>query len=202
MDWDLWCRLARAGLRAHYEPTLVAAVREYDETKTKSGGLRRWQEILKVNWRHHTARLPTASVSFAVGLLEDQPALSRAIAFGRRLKHRFVPRDPVRPLYGLLHRSSFALARARIAVPLVGRKPRMLRLSLGAVPDVPEQEVAVRISGELVGSVRLTPEIPACVGELPLPASVGAILDVELEAEHPGRADGVCYSLRQVTFAG
>lgn len=44
MDWDLWIRLAAVS-EVKYTPYLLACSREYDETKTSTGGKERFKEI-------------------------------------------------------------------------------------------------------------------------------------------------------------
>lgn len=48
MDWDLWCRLNRAGARFQYLHELLAAVRYYPGTKTLSRDLIRYEEIWRI----------------------------------------------------------------------------------------------------------------------------------------------------------
>jgi glycosyltransferase involved in cell wall biosynthesis len=52
MDYDLWCRFAKAGMKFEFIPMVIAANREYGKTKTKSGGKQRMKEIWKC-WRTH-----------------------------------------------------------------------------------------------------------------------------------------------------
>jgi glycosyltransferase involved in cell wall biosynthesis len=45
MDWNLWCRLYKAGARFRYLPRPLSAVRMYPETKTASRSRERYGEI-------------------------------------------------------------------------------------------------------------------------------------------------------------
>lgn len=67
MDWDLWCRFARGGLRFRRLDEVMAAARFYPATKTSSGGLSRVREILSVNRRYQTDRLPWGAMSHLYG---------------------------------------------------------------------------------------------------------------------------------------
>lgn len=64
MDWDLWCRFAKADAQVKYLPKILAANRDYPESKTKSGGLRRLKEIWRLQKRHITGFWPHAFWGF------------------------------------------------------------------------------------------------------------------------------------------
>jgi glycosyltransferase involved in cell wall biosynthesis len=70
MDWDLWCKLVVSGGQVHFEPTLIAANRDYGETKTNVGGGRRIVEIHRVVKRHRTSLYPHAILSYWLGMLK------------------------------------------------------------------------------------------------------------------------------------
>ncbi len=72
MDWDLWCKLVVAGGQVHFEPALIAANRDYGETKTNVGGGRRILEIHHVVKRHRTTLYPHAILSYWVGMLKGR----------------------------------------------------------------------------------------------------------------------------------
>ena len=104
MDWDLWCRFAEAGCHFRYEPTLIAANRQYPQTKTLAGGSERRGEILRHNREHGTTRLPWAAASFRVG-----EAIKQSRWGGRqgwlypwvRRGKRWLRHEPQNHLYGL-----------------------------------------------------------------------------------------------------
>lgn len=58
MDWDLWCRMARAGARFMRIREVLAAARLHSEAKTQSGGFRRTRELCRVNMRHAAFGIP------------------------------------------------------------------------------------------------------------------------------------------------
>ena len=58
MDWDLWCRLARARKRFWFLPEVLSGARLHPGAKTARGGLRRWLELTRVNLKHATLPLP------------------------------------------------------------------------------------------------------------------------------------------------
>ena len=65
MDWDLWCRLSAIGAKFQYLPEVLAAVRYYPETKTLSGGKRRYREIYRIEKKYGSRLL---RISFLGGL--------------------------------------------------------------------------------------------------------------------------------------
>lgn len=59
MDYDLWCRMARAGMKFHYDAGHhYAAARFYRETKTASGQWRRSREMRRIAARHSSRTVP------------------------------------------------------------------------------------------------------------------------------------------------
>lgn len=64
MDWDLWARFSKAGAKVKYLPRVQAANREYENTKTTSGGIKRLWEILLTNMRNMTGFWPNAFFGF------------------------------------------------------------------------------------------------------------------------------------------
>lgn len=67
MDWDLWCRMAARGARFRFLEDVLSGARHYADTKTASGGLARWREILRVNRIHRTTRIPVAAMAHLYG---------------------------------------------------------------------------------------------------------------------------------------
>lgn len=84
MDWDLWCRLAAAGCRFQMLDAVLSGARHYAGTKTGGGGLERQAELLRVNRRHKTTRVPVAA---AAHLYADvlRPRLGGLHPLARRL---------------------------------------------------------------------------------------------------------------------
>lgn len=64
MDWDLWCRLSKAGARFYYLHEVLAAVRYYPGTKTMSGGLKRYLEIWRIERKYGRRLLPLSWPGF------------------------------------------------------------------------------------------------------------------------------------------
>jgi glycosyltransferase involved in cell wall biosynthesis len=65
MDWDLFIRIGKRG-RIAYVPELLASQREYDDTKTASGGFPRFQELVRIMRRHGRRRYPPAFFAYGI----------------------------------------------------------------------------------------------------------------------------------------
>ncbi len=64
MDWDLWCRFAVSGARFLNISNILAAVRYYPETKTLSGGGKRYREIMRIERRYRRRPVPVSLIGF------------------------------------------------------------------------------------------------------------------------------------------
>ena len=165
MDWDLWCRFARAGCRFHFLDAVLSGARYYEETKTGGGGLKRQAEIFRVNRQHKTSRLPLAAAAHFYGDVV-KPRFEAFHPVARRLwravnRHRFhtpalinglaypdqVHASPVRlrfPCYAVLHSARLTLGYAGTAPPFAA-----LRAHLNDHPGEVHQEAhAVTVTWE------------------------------------------------------
>ncbi len=210
MDWDLWCRLARAGCHFHYEHALLAANREYPETKTQAGGGKRLREIFQVNMRNKTKIVPWAALAFAhqellhgkgAALARGADALLWPIRFAKR---SLMGRRSITPLYGLYHRSTEAMAEVRISLPLFGMERNCAELTLGLPVGLERQTVAVEVNGKWVGEIDIDSSRPTQVLTFPIRGSAEPRLDVVLCAATRHQIDGreVCFHLRGFRICG
>lgn len=185
MDWDLWCRMARAGGRFESVNEVWAASRIYAQTKTRAGGRRRLAEIFRVNRLHKTTWIPRAALGMTYGALVRRcwPGLDRPMgALWRFWTGQTVGRTVVE---GLAPGRRLAAPRARIRFPLfresAGARLRIIRPGPSDTPPV----VRVALNGQ-----------PAELEDRP-GAQVGAwrfaerrfVETVELEFELDARAE-------------
>jgi glycosyltransferase involved in cell wall biosynthesis len=70
MDWDLWCKLSKIG-KVYNEKSLIAANRDYDTTKTNSGGLTRLKEISRIKNRHGTTFWPHSIIAYSAAEIRN-----------------------------------------------------------------------------------------------------------------------------------
>ena len=52
MDWDLWCRFAEIQAKFYYLKEPLAVVRYYKGTKTRSGSIKRYKEIYRIERKY------------------------------------------------------------------------------------------------------------------------------------------------------
>ncbi|MCB0689071.1 MAG: glycosyltransferase [Saprospiraceae bacterium] len=131
MDWDLWCRFASIG-SVHYEQKLIAANRDYGETKTNTGGWRRLNEIRKMTNRYRTLRWPHALINYSAAEVNNKFASNTNMYlkfFGRLLSVGLSSLSPASIwhsrqhhgrtfLYGFIpHSYSMPSGRAVISIP-------------------------------------------------------------------------------------
>ncbi len=105
MDWDLFIRFGK-GSAMKYIPELLASQRQYDETKTASGGLTRFRELVGIMRRHGKKRYPPAFFCYGIDTCFNivrrrspaflLPALSRAAQAALPLWVWFVQKTLVR----------------------------------------------------------------------------------------------------------
>ena len=164
MDYDLFIKLSLRHPSAHLARP-VAAVRVYEDTKSKSGGLARYRELMGMLAPYSTRRLPPATWYFladtlqanAEGLASD-PA---APALGRRLASRVLePCEAVkRAVFARAHRH-YAEGWIESGAELLVRAPRGDALEVeGLVPwELTEgQRLWVSVNGSLATTVELAP---------------------------------------------
>jgi len=206
MDWDLWIRLACRGEVVALD-SVIAQTREYAETKTASGGFRRWRELRTIMKRHGASGWSPGAIAYGLDTLRRKwPAVfgPSTVPEQRDQEGRVLPRL-FRPLHGLVHRwivaqtgytqgffvDGWASNRAFVAVPWDGRRST-LRID-GEVP-APEShfplEIEVRAGG-IRSSTTVTGQGPFRIEiELEQTSCEPHALEVELRASRFFRASG------------
>jgi len=213
MDWDLFIRLGKRG-RMVYIPELLASQREYDDTKTASGGFARFRELVRIMRRHGRRRYPP--VFFVYGIDTCINVVRRRSGFLLPLVSR-VARAAL-PLWGwfVLHTyvrwegwyaDEWATKRARFLVRPKGDRIRIR----GSLPEISERLRGQRLQVSCNG-MRLS-EFPVPFGDfeeevlLNMP-SAGGLLEITIEAARwfvpsdEGMNDDprrLAYLLREVT---
>lgn len=66
MDWDLWIRIGKR-FRIDYIPEYLGNLREYQEAKTFSGGMTRFNELVSLMRRHGNRRFPPGYFTYGLG---------------------------------------------------------------------------------------------------------------------------------------
>lgn len=146
MDWDLWCRLARAGAKFRYLHEVLAAVRYYPGTKTLSGDSKRYREIWRIERQYGQRWLPWSWPGFYFFDLsfKEHKTVAEKITFSfltslRRMKKKvFASRDLKKQtsetLYGFHRWEPFVVGRGTIHLPWYDKR-RLRKILLQVTPD-------------------------------------------------------------------
>ena len=192
MDWDLWIRIGKR-FRVEYLPEYLAALRQYPEAKTYSGGAERFHELAALMRRHGAKRYPPAY--FIYGLETGWKSLR---SFARRVLPTMVDSPGVlsyvmNRLLGMATGRLFNHAQGYYRNGWVSQKAhfllrnpdgaRQLRLS-GSLPDVRHRlrsrTTRVRVNGHLVAPVTVSPGSFSQIIELPEDVRHSEVLEVTL----------------------
>ncbi|MGA3207363.1 MAG: glycosyltransferase family 2 protein [Syntrophales bacterium] len=146
MDWDLWCRLARAGAIFHYLPEPLAAVRYYPGTKTLSGDTGRYREIWRIERQYGHRWLPWSWAGFYFFDLsfKEHKTVAERITFSflkslRRMKkriisHRNLENQTNGTLYGFHRWEPVVVGKGTIHLPWYDKR-RLGKILLRVTPD-------------------------------------------------------------------
>jgi hypothetical protein len=193
MDWELFMRLGKR-YELLYLRKEMGCIREYGTTKTASGGLRRWRELVSVMRRHGDLRYPPGM--FVYGLDTCYPIAMRAIdrlcrgparRTGTRLQQfvtraaYYVTHRAARYSQGL-HDDGWVTPRAYLWFPHRGPGRVVLDIECPRWPELEGQRVRVR-SGTSAQMIELVPGFERYVVSVPAPPSPELPLKVELTAE-------------------
>lgn len=146
MDWDLWCRLARAGAKFRYLHEVLAAVRYYPGTKTLSGNWKRYLEIWRIEREYGRRILPSTWLNFYLfdlGFKGEKTPSEKLIftfyKFVRQIKKNlFAIKDlknqTNRTLYGFHRGDPTVAGKCIIHLPWYGPR-RLKKIRLRVAPD-------------------------------------------------------------------
>ena len=187
MDWDLFIRLGKRG-RIAYIPKLLASQREYDDTKTASGGFRRFRELVRIMRRHGRRRYPPVFFIYGIDTCFNVvrrrsafllPVISRVAQAGLPLWKWFVLHTFVR--WEGWYADQWATQTAHF---LVHRNGDRIRIR-GSLPEISQRLRGQRLQVSCNG-VHLR-EFPVAFGDfeevVPLNTSAaGELLEITIEA--------------------
>ncbi len=162
-DWEMWCRMAKNGAKFHYEPELFAVNREFEETKTSTGGDTRLLELKEINKLHKTSLLPYAYYSYTQGELRTkyphmtsivEKILTRFKIYFYRLmslpnliynNKNFDKQN----LYGINHHSPMLQKNASVSFPFY-KKEKNPYIVIVLQSTIPNQSVKTSINGKVI----------------------------------------------------
>jgi glycosyltransferase involved in cell wall biosynthesis len=187
MDWDLFIRLGKRR-RIAYIPEILASQREYEDTKTASGGFSRFRELVRIMRRHGQRRYPPVffvyGIDTCINVVRRRsafllPVLSRVATAALPLWHWFVLNTFVR--WEGWYADQWATKTTHL---LVHRNGDRIRIR-GSLPEISERLRGQRLQVSCNG-VHLR-EFPVAFGDfeevLPLnkPAA-DELLEITIEA--------------------
>lgn len=115
MDWDLWIRLA-SKYEVGYLNKVLANSREYDDTKTSTGGIKRFRELVGLMRKYGGMKYPPGFFLYAgstmVSLTEKIPMIH---FFARSLAY-IINKSVLRNL-PVVHKDGWAGRKIRLAIP-------------------------------------------------------------------------------------
>jgi glycosyltransferase involved in cell wall biosynthesis len=162
-DWEMWCRMAKHGAKFHYEPELFAVNREFEETKTSTGGEKRLQELKQINKLHMMSLLPYAYYSYSFGefrraIPHQANVFKKAIFSLIALMYRLLSLPTAwyvqkyfnrQNLYGINQHSPILQKKAFISFPYYQQKTNAY-LCIGLQSTIQGQSVTITINGSTV----------------------------------------------------
>ncbi len=188
MDWDLFIRIAKRYDLA-YVPAEMAIQREYDSTKTASGGLARFRELVGIMRRHGTLRYPPAYLCYGIDTFFNVLRRRFPEWMWKRLSRRATLLFPIWKWFVLRtlvrwegwYADDWATTTVRLLLPRTG-KHIVIRGSLPEVfASLRGQSLRVRCNGRLIADAPLPPGDFEQVVPLAEPAA-GGVVRIDLEA--------------------
>ena len=142
-DWDMWCKMARSGMKFYYLREPLAVNREYQATKTSAGGNERLKELYQIVNKHKKGLIPHAIFNYVLSDIYSRSQIwyrpfatlpLRSLAFtlrmfdlGEMLRHQVSIGD--RALYGLFPYTRLVKQHAVYYLPWYNGQPREIKLS-------------------------------------------------------------------------
>lgn len=159
-DWEMWCRMAKHGAKFHYERELFAVNREFEETKTSTGGDKRLQELKQINKLHMMSRLPYAYYSYTQGELRTKyphmtNTLEKIITRFKIYFYRLMSLPNLiynnknfdkQNLYGINHHSPMLQKNAKVSFPYY-KDEKNPYIVIVLQSTIPNQSVKINING-------------------------------------------------------
>ncbi len=190
MDWDLFIRIGKR-FRVQYLNEYLGCIREYDTTKTSTGGIRRFRELEQIIRRHAGARWVPAYFGYALdtwhsALERRRPSLLRTALQKLHAKAGAMVWPYMEASQGW-YPGGWAGPVVHLLVPNLGR-PAHLKVE-GAfrqiLPTGPELRLAITVDGRPLAEASVAPGPFELIEPLPASPAGGDALKVDLIASGP-----------------
>lgn len=154
-DWEAWCKMVQQGFKFHYLQEPLAVNREFAQTKTLSGGMKRVNELLRIVNTYKQSLIPHAyySYKYAEMLSEQDPSILFKI---RRVLTKIAAYENIinnfntwkqQHRYGLMHHSDRLAKYAKISLPWYQGAGKVL-LGLSLPWGMDKQTVRILCNGK------------------------------------------------------
>lgn len=152
-DWDAWSKMAKNGSKFHYLKELLAVNREFEETKTQSGGSKRLAELKTIILKNKESIWPHAYYSYAFAeesmKEKSQQNIFKKI-FYKLASYKGVVYNQIhwndRHLYGTNHHSSMLRKEAFISFPFYHTDAKYFAISLTIPHQLDSQSFVLNIN--------------------------------------------------------
>lgn len=150
-DWDLWCKMAKKGFRFHYMRELLAVNREFENTKTLSGGNKRLSELKKIIDKNKESAFPHAYYGYAYAEESMKPKEEQSL--WKKIFYKLGAYKSIiynqkhwndRNLYGINHHSPILRQEASVTFPWYDSAKHIV-LFLSTPPQIKEQKIRISI---------------------------------------------------------
>lgn len=151
-DWDAWSKMAKAGCKFYYLREPLAVNREFENTKTLSGGDKRLAELKKIIDKNKEGFFPHAYYGYAYAEEKMKPEEKQSwlkktlykIGAYKSIIYNQLHWDD-RNLYGINHHSPILRKSALIALPWYD-EAKYVVMFLSTPPQIKEQEVEITLN--------------------------------------------------------
>ncbi|MCU7951346.1 MAG: glycosyltransferase [gamma proteobacterium symbiont of Bathyaustriella thionipta] len=170
-DWDMWGRMAIAGAKFYYLKDLLAVNREFEETKTSTGGQKRLAELKKIIGQNKMGFYASAYSSYVAAELKKNSGIRERLIF---LFHKIMALENTiynyqnigeKHLYGTLHKSNKLSQVSRLSIPNYNGNT-LLDLEFSIPKELSEQQLLLVINHKTYNIkqknqvIKLTVKIP------------------------------------------
>lgn len=152
-DWDMWSRMAKKGAKFMYLKELIAVNREFEETKTLSGGNKRLQELKKIVDKNKESIFPHAYYSYAYAeeVSSDHGSILRKMVYKVLSYKNILYNQKTRfdkHINGVLHHRPVLQKNASIIFPWYD-DAKYVFIQLSTPPSLKDQSVKITINDKL-----------------------------------------------------
>lgn len=154
-DWEAWCKMVQQGCKFHYLQEPLAVNREFAQTKTLSGGMKRVNELLRIVNTYKQSLIPHAYYSYkrAEMTLEQSPSLwfkikrmlTNIMAY-KNIIHNFKTWEN-KHIYGVMHHGSRLAKNVKLTLPWYQGAGKVL-LGLSLPMGIHKQTVKIICNGK------------------------------------------------------